>query len=93
MRREVNRACELSCDEMLLRRMDDLQRRAYGETLLNMASGAALPAGVVATSFATEKKNLKERLIQIMEFQKTKSKVLASVLAFVLLFSCALFTV
>ena len=92
MRREVNRACELSCDEMLLRRMDDLQRRAYGETLLNMASGAALPAGVVATSFATEKKNLKERLIQIMEFQKTKSKVLASVLAFVLLFSCALFT-
>ena len=92
MRAEINRACELSCDEMLLRRMNFSDRCTYGETLLNMASDAAFPAGVVATTFATEKKNLKERLVQIMEFSLNKSKVLASVLAFVLLLSCAVFT-
>ena len=61
-RREINRACELSCDEMLLRSMSRSEKQAYGNTLLNMAASSALPAGVVATTFSTEKKNLTERL-------------------------------
>ena len=92
VRREINRACELSCDEMLLRSMDRKQKQSYGDTLLSMAAGASLPAGVVATTFATEKKTLKERLDQIMNSKMTKTRVIASLLAFVLLASCALFT-
>ena len=91
MRRELSQACELSCDEMLMRKMDRQARQKYGETLLSMAASASLPAGVMATTFATEKKNLKERLVQIMEFKKNK-KILASLLAFVLLMSCAVLT-
>ena len=92
VRREISRACELSCDEMLLRSMDRKQKQSYGDTLLSMAAGASLPAGVVATTFATEKKTLKERLDQIMNSKMTKSRVIASLLAFVLLAGCALFT-
>ena len=92
MRREIYRACELSCDEMLLRSMTREEKQSYGDTLLSMAASASLPAGVVATTFATEKKTLKERLDQIMHSRMTKSRLIASLLAFVLLAGCALIT-
>ena len=90
VRRELGRACELSCDEMLLRSMNREEKQSYGNTLLNMAAGASLPAGVVATSFSTEKKNLKERLEQIMTYRKSRARMLAAVLALVLLTGCGL---
>ncbi len=89
IRREIDRACELSCDEMLLRSMDREGKRSYGNTLLNMAAGSPLPAGVVATTFSTEKKNLKERLEQIMNYnKKNKTRLLAAVLTVSLLAGC-----
>ena len=88
IRRELNRACELSCDETLLRSMDRNKKQSYGETLLRMAASASLPAGVVATTFSTEKKDLKERLEQIMHYQHTKGRVLAALLALLLLCGC-----
>ena len=88
IRRELNRACELSCDEMLLRDMDRADKLSYGNTLLNMASAGALPAGVVATTFSTEKRNLKERLEQIMNYQKSGARILAAVLTVALLLGC-----
>ena len=88
IRRELNRACGLSCDEALLRSMDRAEKQAYGETLLRMAASTALPAGVVATTFSTEKRNLKERLEQIMHYKKSKGRVLAALLALLLLCGC-----
>ena len=88
IRRELNRACELSCDEMLLRGMDRAEKLSYGNTLLNMASAGALPAGVVATTFSTEKRNLKERLEQIMNYKKSGARTLAAVLTLALLLGC-----
>ena len=85
IRRELNRACELSCDEMLLKYMDRADKQSYGNTLLSMAASGALPAGVVATTFSTEKRNLKERLEQIMHYQRNGKRLLAAVLALVLL--------
>jgi polygalacturonase len=49
-----------------------------------MAAGA-LPAGVVATTFSTEKRNLKERLEQIMNNNKSGARVFAAVLTLALL--------
>ena len=89
IRRELNRACELSCDEMLLRRMTRGEKQSYGNTLLSMAASSALPAGVVATTFATEKRDLKERLEQIMHYKKNGARLLAAVLALALLAGCA----
>lgn len=88
IRRELNRACELSCDESLLAHMSRREKLSYGETLLSMAASGALPAGVVATTFSTEKKNLKERLEQIMQTPKRGARVLAAVLTLALLAGC-----
>ncbi len=89
-RREIGRACELSCDEMLLRDMNRAEKQSYGNTLLAMAVSGALPAGVVATTFSTEKRNLKERLEQIMTYKKSGARVLAAVLAIALLAGCGM---
>ena len=76
-RRELDRVCELSCDETVLARMQPSERRSYGETLLDLAANRTLPAGVVATTFATEKRALKERLEHIMKFKYKPRAILA----------------
>lgn len=90
VRREINRACELSCDEMLLRGMTREEKQSYGNTLLNMAASSALPSGVVATTFSTDKKHLKERLETIMRYKKSRTRILAAVVALALLASCGI---
>ena len=85
IRRELNRACEMSCDEMLLRSMDKDEKQSYGDSLLIMAASYALPSAIVATSFATEKRNLKERLVQIMSYKKSGTRILAAALTVTLL--------
>ena len=90
IRREIGRACELSCDEMLLRGMTRFEKQSYGNTLLNTAASGALPAGVVATTLSTEKKNLKERLEQIMTYKKSAARLIAAVLTLALLAGCGL---
>lgn len=84
-RRELDRACEMSCDESLLRKMDRDGKQSYGETLLSLAAGNTLPRQLVATTFATEKRNLKERLEQIMTYRKSSRVTLALILAAALL--------
>ena len=90
IRREMDRSCELSCDEMLLQSMTGHEKKAYGNALLSMAAVGALPHGVVATAFATEKKNLKERLLQIMNYKKSATRIVAALLAVLLLAGCGL---
>lgn len=85
LRRELDRDCELSCDERLLRHMGRLDKQSYGETLLSLAAEKDLPRRVVATTFATEKRNLKERLVQIMTYKNKGRATLALVLAMLLL--------
>lgn len=84
-RRELDRVCELSCDEHLLRRMDRDGRQNYGETLIDLAAGPSRSSRVIATSFATEKRNLKERLEQIMTYKKKGRAGLVLTLAAILL--------
>ncbi len=36
IRREINRACELSCDEAVISGMSDIEKRSYGNTLLTL---------------------------------------------------------
>ncbi|MBR1456358.1 MAG: right-handed parallel beta-helix repeat-containing protein, partial [Oscillospiraceae bacterium] len=89
-RTELDRACELACDEKLLREMDAGEKQLYGELLLKLAADRVLPRSVVATSFAVEKRNLKERLVQIMTYKKTGRAGFALMLAAILLLTgCA----
>ena len=85
VRRQLDRDCEMSCDERLLRGMDRQGKQSYGETLLSLAAGKTLPRQLVATTFATEKRNLKERLEQIMKYKHISKAGLALMLAAALL--------
>lgn len=84
-RRELDRVCELSCDEYILRDMSRAEMQSYGETLLALASRRPMQSGTFVTSFATQKRDLKERLEQIMSFRPKGRASLALVLAAVLL--------
>ena len=86
-RSELDRACELACDEKLLRCMDAREKQLYGDMLIALAADRSLPRSVVATSFAVEKRNLKERLDQIMTYKTRGRAALCLALAAMLLLS------
>lgn len=91
VRREINRACELSCDEMVIRSLDAGRRHNYGETLLAIASHKRLPTGVVTTTMCEEKRELKERLESIMTYKRKSVFMVASSLVLTLLLaSCSM---
>ena len=63
--RAVDRDCELSCDEAVVKELSLRDRRVYGELLLRCAAGKA-PAGALCTSLKTQKQVMRERLTVIM---------------------------
>ncbi len=82
MGREVNRTCELACDEAVLRELDSDKRRAYGDTLLRAA--ALNRHGFTSLGTLTmheSKKLLKRRLQSIIEYQKKPGWIKAASLA------------
>lgn len=70
MGREVERACELSCDEAVIKGLDKKMRRAYGNTLLNALENSGVYKSTVASvTLCESRKQLKERLDAIAGFQ------------------------
>ncbi len=89
-RKEIDRVCELSCDERLLKRMNADEKRRYGETLLKIAEDSCAAPCRMITGFSEGKKDLKERLIQIMSFKKkSKIAIAAALVPILLLCGCA----
>ena len=64
IRREISRACELACDEAVIKTLDAPARQHYGETLLSLA---AYDLSALALPMCGEKRNLKERLVSIVK--------------------------
>ena len=88
-KRELDTLCELSCDETLIRKMGREEKREYGEALLTVAENAVELPTVLATGIVENRKNLKERLAQIMKYRKKgKIAVIAAVLAALILAGC-----
>lgn len=80
-RREINRTCELSCDEAVIRNMDTNNKRDYGNTLIDVATSTKIPLPVLSTTMCQEKRALKERLTSIMKSKKhTKLAIFVSML-------------
>ncbi|MCQ2558491.1 MAG: right-handed parallel beta-helix repeat-containing protein [Oscillospiraceae bacterium] len=89
-RKEIDRVCELSCDEALLKRMNDDEKRSYGETLLKIAEDSCAAPSRMITGFSEGKKDLKERLIQIMSFKKKgKAAIALALIPVLILCGCA----
>ena len=75
-RREIERLCELSCDEAVIRRLDQMGKQDYGNTLIAVISEEAPPKAVLFPAMSPNKKALKERLRSIMEHRKAPRKTL-----------------
>lgn len=71
--REINRACELACDEAVIKKYDNDQKQHYGDALITVAADTVrgIPASI--TMFE-DKKNLKERLEAIMRHRDFSKK-------------------
>lgn len=69
-RKQLNRTCELACDEAVIKRLSSQNKQDYGNTLIAVAAQHAVPNAVLATTMCEEKKELKERLRSIMKHKK-----------------------
>ena len=68
---EIGRACELSCDEAVIRRLSPEERRAYGDTLVRaMEAGGGWRGSPASVALNQGGKQLKERLKAIMRYKK-----------------------
>ncbi len=76
LEKEVNKSCELSCDEKVISVLDDTARREYGDTLISFLKSNNLYKSSLASVTLTEgAEQLKERLGAIMNF-KSKTKTI-----------------
>ncbi len=76
MGREINRACEFSCDEVVLGALGAEERCAYGDTLFRaLGTGGSLKDFPVSVTLNENAELLKERLRAIMNFKKSSMLV------------------
>ncbi len=79
LEKEVNKSCELSCDEKVISVLDDNARREYGDTLISfLKSNNLYKSSLASVTLAEGAEQIKERLGAIMKFRK-KSKVIIAI--------------
>ena len=80
IKREINHACELSCDEAVIRNLNAEEKQSYGDTLISVVSDNKYPIGTLQATMSEEKETLKERLVAIMKYsEKSKAIMLMSI--------------
>lgn len=72
LRKDVNRLCELACDEELVEKINYNERKKYAETIISMLDKRVGASGIVCSALSESSKNLKERLSKIFEYKKPK---------------------
>lgn len=84
--KEINKSCELSCDEKAISMLDKKSRREYGDTLIRfLKPNNPYKSSLASVTLTEGAEQLKERLGAIMKFKK-KSK---SIIAITAIFSAA----
>lgn len=80
LEREVNRSCELSCDEKVLSVLDDSAKREYGDMLISfLKPGNPCRNSLASVTLTEGAEQLKERLRAIRNFRKkSKGTVMAA---------------
>ncbi len=93
LEKEVNKSCELSCDEKVIAVLDDKGKREYGDTLISFLKSNNLYKSSLASVTLTEgAEQLKERLGAIMNFKsKTKTIRVLTVILTLFILSGAVF--
>lgn len=79
---------ELSCDEEVVADMSYIDRKRYGETILNMLEVSSSKTQSYSVLFSGNKKNLKKRLLTVLHVKKANKSI--TVIAIILLVSIGL---
>ncbi len=88
LEKEVNKSCELSCDEKVISVLDDTARREYGDILISfLKSNNLYKSSLASVTLSEGAEQIKERLGAIMNFKsKTKTiRVLTGILTLFIL--------
>lgn len=73
--KEINKNCELSCDEAVIYKLSSEERNLYGDTLIaSLKTNGNYQNNLSSVTLTESTKQLKERLVAIMNFRK-KSKI------------------
>lgn len=86
--------CELACDEAVIRKLGDAHRLDYGKTLVRMIgerSGYS-DRGLAATTMISDKKGIKERILQIAGKPRRSAVCVALGIVVVLVLSVCAFS-
>ena len=76
MSREINRLCELSCDERVIATLSDNARKFYGTTLVNaVGAGGSYKDTLSSVTLHESKELLKGRLNAIMQYKKCSKPI------------------
>lgn len=84
--KEVNHACELACDEAVIKNLTSSEKQDYGDTLISVVAAHKHSARVLQATMCEEKNSLKERLVAIMNHSK-KSKLMIILSGILLVFT------
>lgn len=89
VRQEMNKACELACDESVIKRFDISEMQQYGDTLIAVAADSIRKMPLSITMFEN-KRNLKERLDAIMKHKKHSKRTVIVASSFLVTIVCAI---
>ncbi|SFH32990.1 Signal transducer regulating beta-lactamase production, contains metallopeptidase domain [Lachnospiraceae bacterium NLAE-zl-G231] len=93
MSREIDKACEFSCDEALIAGLDSCGAQAYGKTLLDaMAKSGHYKESPASVTLSKNKELLKERLNAIMNFKKKSKAIVGITIILTIFFSAGAIT-
>lgn len=85
LRKDIHIWSELSCDEEVVKEMPYAERKRYGETILSVMAGSRnLPVQFIA-SLSGDGKQLKRRLMMMLNVKKQKKKTMYLTIAAVFL--------
>lgn len=85
--RQINRDCELSCDEAILPKLTEAGKQMYGNILLDTAEQMiSSRQNAFSTTLLENKKDLKKRLDGILHYKKaTRSRLIVSACIFAIM--------
>lgn len=76
--KEVNQTCELACDEVIIKSLDESEKRTYGDTLLSfLKSKGSYGRSLASVTLSEGARQMKERLGAIMDYQKKSKRIKA----------------
>ncbi len=73
MAREINRLCELSCDEEVVRSTDADTRLRYSQTIIGIIRYKSKLETALSTNFYGVKRHMKNRIFSIMDMHSKKA--------------------